>query len=317
MEKPTILLAAALPAATITELNDLFDVIALPADKGAIGPFLRERGAGVRGLALRKTVVDAAFLDALPALEVISSYSAGLDNLDVAHAKARGIRIENTSHILADDVANTAIGLVLAVTRDIVRADAYVRSGAWAKGGEYPLGRSVSRMKAGVVGLGAIGSAIAARLRALGAEVAYSGPSRKPVDLAYYADVAEMASACDLLVLTCPLSPATHHLVDAKVLENLGPRGFLVNVARGAVVDEQALVAALAADGIRGAALDVLEFEPEVPEALIAHPRVVLTPHIGSATEETRQAMADNVVDALARHFGIAGPRDRGGVRPA
>lgn len=309
MAKPRILYAAKLPAATRAELEALFDIVELPADEAAIPAFLRAQGVGIRGMALRKTRVDAAFLDALPALEVISSYSAGLDNLDVGHAQARGILVENTSHVLAQDVANAAIALILALTRDIVRADAYVRSGNWARNGDFPLGRSIGRMKVGVVGLGAIGAAIALRLQALGAEVSYSGPNRKPVDLPYHADVAELARDCELLVLTCPLTPATHHLVDARVFDNLGPRGLVVNVARGPVVDEAALISALAENRIAGAALDVFEHEPQVPQALIADPRVVLTPHIGSATQETRQAMADNVVDALARHFGIPGPR--------
>ncbi|WP_224101394.1 NAD(P)-dependent oxidoreductase [Paraburkholderia caribensis] len=224
---------------------------------------------------------------------------------------SHGIAIENTSHILAEDVANAAVGLALAVTRDFINADAFVRTGTWPAHGQYPLGRSISRMKVGIVGLGTIGSAIAKRLQAFGSKLAYFGPSRKPVDIPYYDDVVRLASDCDLLILTCPLSPATHHLVNAAVLDALGPRGYLVNISRGPVVDEAALIAALAQDGIAGAALDVFEHEPIVPEALIHDRRVVLTPHIGSATGETRRSMAENVVDTLARHFGLRGPRDR------
>jgi lactate dehydrogenase-like 2-hydroxyacid dehydrogenase len=309
MHKPIILKAADLPDWTTDELHALFTVLELPAQTAAAAAFLREHGAAIRGVALRKTKVDVALLDALPALEIISSYSAGLDNVDVPAVKARGIVLENTSHVLAEDVANTALGLALAVTRDLVNADAFVRSGKWPQDGHHSLGRSITRMRVGIVGLGAIGSAIARRLAAFGSHVAYFGPSQKPVDLPYHDDVTRLAAASDMLILTCPLSSATHHLVDAKVLDALGPQGFLVNISRGPVVDEEALIAALAANRIAGAALDVFEHEPEVPAALIDDTRLVLTPHIGSATEETRRGMAENVVDTLARHFRLAGPR--------
>lgn len=310
MQKPIILKAADLPDWTNVELNEIFTVLDLPKVPDEAATFLERHGHTVRGLALRKTRVDAAFLNMLPNLEIISSYSAGLDNVDLEATSARGIKIENTSHILADDVANAAIGLVLALTRGLVRADGYVRSGAWSEKVPYPLGRSVSRMKIGVVGLGTIGTLLAQRMQALGAQIAYFGPRRKPVDFVYYDDVKQMATNCDMLILTCPLTPATHHLVDADVIDALGPRGFLVNVARGSVVDEAALIAALARDAIAGAALDVFEHEPNVPEPLQNDARLVLTPHLGSATEETRRRMAENVVDTLARFFDVEGPRD-------
>ncbi|MGF7189926.1 lactate dehydrogenase-like 2-hydroxyacid dehydrogenase [Robbsia andropogonis] len=311
MTKPIILNAADLPEWTHDELNAYFSVRDLPRHADQVAAFLREHGRSIRGIALRKTKIDAAFLDAMPELEVISSYSAGLDNVDVAAAQARGIKIENTSHILAEDVANTAVALALAVTRRLVDADAFVRAGSWSEHVAFPLGRSISRMKVGVVGLGAIGSAVAKRLQELGAEVAYFGPNRKPVDLPYYDDIARLAADSDMLILTCPLSEATHHLVNARVITALGPRGYIVNVARGPVIDEKALVAAFANNALAGAALDVFEYEPSVPEAFIQDRRLVLAPHIGSGTEETRRAMAENVVDALARHFGVAGPRSK------
>ncbi|QGZ59708.1 2-hydroxyacid dehydrogenase [Paraburkholderia acidiphila] len=309
MAKPIILNAAELPERTEAELASLFTMLDLPKAPEEAAAFLAQHGASIRGIALRKTKIDAAFLDALPALEIIASYSAGLDNLDVRSAQARGIRIENASHVLAEDVANTAMGLALALTRDIVQADGYVRSGKWPEHGALPLGRSISRMNVGIVGLGMIGAAIAKRLKAFGSQVAYYGPNRKNVDLPYYDDVARLAADSDMLILTCPLTPQTHHLVNAAVIDALGPQGFLINIARGPVVDEKALIAALDEKRIAGAALDVFEHEPYVPQALIDNPRVVLTPHIGSATEETRTGMADNVVDMLASHFGIASPR--------
>lgn len=309
MVKPFILKAADLPDWADAELNELFIVLDLPKSPEAATAFLKEHGSMIRGIALRKTKIDATFLDAVPALEIISSYSAGLDNVDMEAAKARGITIENTSNVLAEDVVNAAIGLALAVTRGLVSADAYVRSGVWPQLGQYPLGRSISRMKIGVVGLGTIGSVLANRLQAFGSQVAYYGPTRKPVALPYYDNLEDLATDCEMLILTCPLSPATHHLVNARVINALGPRGFLVNISRGPVVDEAALIAALAANRIAGAALDVFEHEPVVPEQLRNDSRLVLTPHIGSGTEETRRGMAENVVDTLARHFGLEGPR--------
>lgn len=307
MTKPVILKAADLPAETEAELARLFTVLDLP-EQGR-DAFLDRHGAGVRGIALRKTLIDRAFLDRVPAVEIISSYSAGLDNVDVDDARRRGIRIANTSHVLAADVANAALGLAIAVTRDLVQADAFVRAGKWPQQPQYRLGRSISRMRVGVVGLGTIGQEVVRRVQATGAQVAYFGPNQKPVDIPYYDDLVALAAASDLLILTCPLTESTRHCVNAPVLDALGPDGFLVNVARGPVVDEAALIDVLARGGIAGAALDVFEHEPVVPQALIDDPRVVLAPHLGSGTVETRQAMADHVVDALAAHFGIAPPR--------
>jgi lactate dehydrogenase-like 2-hydroxyacid dehydrogenase len=308
-QKPSILKSAGLPDWTTEKLHQLFTVFELPADLEAAAALLRKHGRDVRGLALRKTKVDVELLNALPALEIISSYSAGLDNVDLLAVNARGIVIENTSHVLAEDVANTAIALALAVTRDLVNADAFVRSGKWPQNGHYSLGRSISSMRIGIVGLGGIGSAIARRLAAFGSSVAYYGPRRKPVDLPYYDDIVALAADSDMLILTCPLSFATHHLIGEKAIEALGPRGYLINISRGPVVDEKALIAAVATDRIAGAALDVFEHEPEVPIAFIDSPRLILTPHIGSATEETRRGMAENVVATLARHFGLTDQR--------
>ncbi|TMV81914.1 2-hydroxyacid dehydrogenase [Thioclava sp. BHET1] len=314
MQRPKVLKAAELPEQTVTELGQLFQRLDLPKDCSDARAFLTEHGPGIRGIALRKTKIDAAFLDLLPDLEIISSYSAGLDNVDVEEVRSRGIQLQNTSHILAEDVANTALALSLALTRDIVNADRYVRAGRWPQEGHYPLGRSISQMRVGIVALGAIGSAVARRLSVLGSDVVYYGPRRKAVALPYYDDLTLMAEASDVLILTCPLTPETRHLVDAQVLEALGPQGYLVNIARGPVVDELALIAALDGHKIAGAALDVFENEPEVPQSLRANPRVLVTPHIGSATEETRRGMAHFVVDSLAAHFGLPAPVRQGKV---
>lgn len=303
MTKPRILRAAAdLPASTVEDLVRLFDVVDLP-DADQVD-FLRQHGAGIRGVALRQARLDADMIAALPDLQVIATYSAGLDNIDVAAAKARGIVIANASRVLAAEVANTAVMLLLAVTRQLITADQFVRAGDWP-GGEFPLNRSIVGMKVGIVGLGAIGQATATRLQALGAQVAYAGPNRKPVDLPYHDNPRDLAEASDALVIACPLTDATRHSIDAGVLEALGPDGWLVNIGRGPVVDEAALIAALAGNRIAGAGLDVFEHEPDVPEALRRDPRVVLAPHYASGTHETRQAMADNIVASLAEHFGL------------
>jgi lactate dehydrogenase-like 2-hydroxyacid dehydrogenase len=203
---------------------------------------------------------------------------------------------------VADDVADFAVGLSIALLRGIVRGDEFVRGGRWGAG-EFPLGRSLGGLRAGVVGLGNIGAAIARRLEAMGCELAYFGRNRKPVDYRYFSDIGELAAWAGLLVVACPATPDTVRLIDARVLAALGKEGYLVNVSRGVVVDEQALIAALANHALAGAALDVFEREPAVPSELSADPRVVLTPHIGGATAETHQKLGANVLRILLEHF--------------
>ncbi len=300
----TILKAGAVPDWAVEELRKSFTVLELPTEHEAGAAFLQKHGKEVEGVALRHAQIDRAFLDATPNLRIISSYSAGLDNVDVAEAKARGIRIENTSRILAQDVANLALGLAIALTRNVVPGDKFVRSGRWPAEKQYRVGRSISHMQVGIAGLGTIGSEVARRLAVFGCDVAYFDPAPKVNDYAYYDDMEKMSADSDMLILTCPLLPSTHHLVNAKVLKALGPKGFLVNIARGPVVEEAALLACLAENGIAGAALDVFEFEPQVPEAFIKDERLLLTPHMGSATEETRHGMAQNVITTLVAYFG-------------
>ncbi|MCV3739195.1 2-hydroxyacid dehydrogenase [Rhizobium sp. TRM96647] len=299
----TILQAAHLPEKTERELQETFDIIRLPQDHDEGMRLLAEHGAKIRGVAVRHAHIDKAMLDTMPALEIISSYSAGLDGIDVEAARARGIEVHNTSKILAEDVADLAVALAVSVTRGTVRGHDFVRDGRWEQGGAFPLGRSLRSLKTGIIGLGHIGSAIARRLQVMGATVAYQGPRRKPVDLAYFETALELAAWADLLVVTCPATPETIGLVDRDVLDALGPDGFLVNIARGTIVDEAALVASLSRDGIAGAGLDVFDKEPHVPEALKNDPRVVLSPHMGSGTRETRQQMGDRMVEALLEHF--------------
>lgn len=310
MTRPPILRAAKLSDQTNAELEAAFEVHDLPADAARAAAFFEEIGPRLRGLALRKTQVDAALLDSLPDLEIISSYSAGLENVDLDAARARGIEIANTSHILADEVANLALGQILVVTRDIGNADRYVREGGWLEA-PYPLQVSLQGMEVGIVGFGQIGQALARRLQAVGARVRYSGPRRKPVDLPYHATPLELARACRLVVLTCPLTPETRGIADARFLEAIGPGGWVVNISRGAILDETALIEALQRDALAGAALDVFADEPKVPEALKRDPRVLLTPHIGSGTTQTRQRMGDAMVDALVAKLGTDTPPHR------
>jgi lactate dehydrogenase-like 2-hydroxyacid dehydrogenase len=234
---------------------------------------------------------DNALMSALPLLGVITINGVGVDKVDLPFAAARGVRVTTTPGVLTDDVADLAVGLVISLLRGIPPCDAYVRAGRWPQG-EWPLARKVTGRRFGILGLGHIGMAIAARLAAFGS-IAYCGPSRKPVSHDYFADPMELARHCDVLILACPATAQTRHLVNAEVLRALGPQGILVNVARGSVVDEAALIAALECGEIAGAALDVYEREPHVPAALCADPRVVLTPHVASATIEGRRAMAD------------------------
>ena len=255
------------------------------------------------------SLVPAALIAQLPALEVISVMGVGYDGVDLPAALERGVCVGHTPGVLNDDVADLALALMLAVSRGIVGADAHVRAGRWHTAGR-PLQRKMSGARLGLVGMGRIGRAIAQRALAFGMQVAYTSRQQK-VDLpwAFYADVAELAAWSDFLVLITPGGAGTRHLVDARVLAALGPKGYLINVARGSVVDEAALVQALANGTIAGAGLDVFEREPAVPEALWSMEQVVLTPHIGRATHETRQAMAALACDNLrARLAGQAMP---------
>lgn len=298
----TILRTMTLPDAANQQLEQAFTVIDLPADRAQAVRMLRERGAGVRGIAARRAALNADDFALLPNLEVIANFGAGVDGIDIATAERRGVLVRTGAAVVADDVADFATGISIALLRGIVRGDEFVRGGRWGAG-EFPLGRSLGGLKAGVVGLGNIGAAIARRLQAMGCELAYFGRNKKDVDYRYFADIGELAAWASLLVVACPATPDTVRLIDARVLSALGKHGYLVNVSRGVVVDEQALVAALAQDALAGAALDVFEREPSVPAALAADPRVVLTPHIGGATAETHQRLGANVVKVLVEHF--------------
>ena len=258
----------------------------------------------IRGIAgSGESKVPAGLIARLPALEIVSVLGVGYDGVDTDAAKARGVVVTHTPDVLNDEVADTAIGLMLCAARQLPAADRFVRRGDWPNG-PMPLTRKMSGARLGLVGMGRIGKAIAHRAAAFGMRIAYHARSAKPdVEHAYFADLEALAAESDFLVVITPGGAGTRHLVNAAVIEALGPKGILVNVARGTVVDQAALVEALASGRLGGAALDVFDGEPQVPQALIDLPHVVLTPHIGSATRETRQAMADLALNNLARHF--------------
>ena len=277
----------------------LFDVVrwdTLAADAQAA--FLRGRGAQVRAMATGGHIgCPPPLMAALPALGIIAINGVGVDKVDLAEAARRGIGVTNTPDVLTADVADLAIGLVIDLLRGIARGDLHVREGHWPSG-DRPLAHRVSGRKFGIVGLGRIGRATADRLAAFG-PVRYNGGSAKDAPYDFEPDLLALASWADVLLLTCPANAQTYRLIGKDVLDALGPQGFLVNVARGAVVDEAALIEALAQHRIAGAALDVFENEPYVPDALQQSEHVVLTPHVASATIECRKAMAEIVLGNL------------------
>lgn len=246
---------------------------------------------------------DAALMDALPDLKLIACQGVGLDKIDLKAAEARGITVAHTPDVLTEDTADFAIALIYAVSRNIVRADQFVRAGRWASGRMVP-SRRVSGKTCGIVGLGRIGETVGQKAAGLGLSVRYSGPREKVgAPYPFVADVAELARQSDFLVLTCPGGPATQNLVDAEVLDALGPDGILINISRGSVVDEPALIAALTDGRIAGAGLDVFAVEPQFNQAFLGFETVVLQPHYASVTFETRKAIIAKLQAAIATSF--------------
>lgn len=245
-----------------------------------------------------------ALMEKLPALKLVSSYGVGYDAINVPEAAARGVRVTNTPDVLNDAMAEITVGLMIALARRIPDAEAYTRAGDWAAKGNFPLTAELTGATAGIVGLGRIGKEIARRLVAMKMEVVYHGRNEQAGQpFRYFPSLTEMAKAVDWLVVITPGGPETKKLVNAEVLAALGPEGRLVNVSRGAVVDEAALVAALKTGALGGAALDVFEDEPRPHPELLAMPNTVLSPHQGSATVRTRAAMGQLVVDNIKAHL--------------
>ena len=247
--------------------------------------------------------IDPAIMASLINLKAISGYGVGYDAIDVAEAVRRGIVVTHTPNVLNEEVATTALLLLLACYREVLRDDAYVRSGAWQAIGNAPLTRSADNQTVGILGLGRIGQAIAQKLAPWNAEIVYHSRTKKDVFYTYYDNLTAMAKDCDVLICITPGGPSTDKLVNAEVMEALGPNGTLINVSRGSVVDETALIAALQSGTLGWAGLDVFEAEPTVPQALRDLPNTVLLPHVGSGTVETRAAMGALTVDNLLQHL--------------
>ena len=302
MKNPLLITGPMYPP-TLAELEQTYEAHRLwtAPDKAALVASLADRLTAVASS--NSGGIDAATIAKLPKLKTIAHFGVGYDTVDVAAARARNIAVTNTPDVLTEEVADLAVGLLLATIRRIPQGDRYVREGKWLKGA-MALTESLQGKTAGIIGAGRIGRAIARRLEAFGVKIAYQGPSRKS-DLAwpYFADPVALARECDVVVVACPGGEATKGLVSRAVIEALGPKGTLVNIARGSVVDEPALLEALQSGKLGSAGLDVFADEPRVPEGFLALENVVLQPHVASATHQTRKAMGQLVIDNLAAHF--------------
>ncbi|XP_045830234.1 glyoxylate/hydroxypyruvate/pyruvate reductase 2KGR-like [Trifolium pratense] len=303
MESIGVLLVAKVIPYLEQELNKRYNLFRI-WDYPQISQLLTQHATSIRAVVGRSNAgADSHLIDALPNLEIISSSSVGVDLIDINKCKEKGIRVTNTPDVLTDEVADLAIGLILTLLRKICESNRYVRSGNW-KCGDYKLTNKFSGKTVGIVGLGRIGTAIAKRSEAFNCSICYYSRTQKQESkYKYYPSVVELASNCDILVVACPLTKETHHIINREVINALGPKGFLVNIGRGKHVDEPELVSALLEGRLGGAGLDVFENEPHVPEELFELENVVLLPHVGSGTVETRTVMADLVLGNLEAHF--------------
>ena len=301
-----VLIYSRFPRAMMTRIGERFDLMDT-AGKPATEVFAPEQLAIVRALITAGgTKLGAAAMDQLPALGAIVCYGTGYDGVDVAAAASRGIAVGHSPGANAASVADIAVILMLAATRRLLAADNYVRSGDWAGAKPSPMMRPQAGMpgrKIGVYGMGEIGRKIAARVAAFEADVGYFSRSRHELPYQYFSSLEALAEWCSVLIIAVRAGADTHHIVNADILKRLGADGYVVNIARGSVIDQQALVAALADRSIAGAGLDVYEKEPHAPDALTAFPNVVLTPHVGGHTLESHVAMQDCVIANLEAFF--------------
>lgn len=264
---------------------------------------LVEVGPRIRGVLAGSRQIDGTFMDRLPNLQIIAGFGVGYDQIDAEAAAARDIVVTHTPDVLSDEVADVTIALLIGTVRRLNAAEDYLRAGKWASDGAFPLTASLRGRKAGIFGLGRIGKAICTRLQAMGLEVAYCGRTRQDVGLEYHEDIADLARACDLLILAAPGTDDTKGIVDAGILDALGPDGFLINIGRGSLVNEADLAAALQQGRIAGAGLDVFADEPHPLPALLDAPNTMLLPHVASASDHTRDAMGQLVVDNVTAWF--------------
>ena len=307
LSRITILVPGKLNQHAARRIDKTFEMVGLDsADPAKITP---ELAGKVRGIAAFGGI-SAAFMDALPKLEIVASFGVGYDSVDAAHAGKKAVMVTNTPDVLTEEVADTALGLLLNTVREFPCAENYLREGRWVKEGPYRLTPGTLRgRKAGIFGMGRIGQAIARRLEAFGLPVAYHN-RRKVEGLAYeyHPTLLSLAGAVDTLISVVPGGASTLKAVNAEVLKALGPNGVFVNIGRGSTVDEDALAAALKDGTIFAAGLDVFADEPNVPKALLDLPNASLLPHVGSASVHTRNAMADLVVDNLEAWFSKGQP---------
>ena len=301
--KPEVLLMGPMYPPTLESLDGAFTLHRLwqAPDRDAFLASVADRVTAAASTAFRG--MDAATIAKLPRLKVISHFGVGVDSVDVAAATARGVTVTNTPDVLTDDVADLALGLLIATVRRMCEGDRFVRAGKWPQG-PLALTDTLQKKKMGIIGMGRIGRAIAKRAEAFNLAIAYQGPNRK-ADLAHahYTDAVALAREVDFLVAACPGGEETKGVVSRAVLEALGPEGVVVNISRGSVIDEPAMVELLKSGKLGGAGLDVFDQEPKVPEGLLAMDNVVLQPHVGSATHPTRRAMGQLVIDNLALYF--------------
>ncbi|KAJ6695555.1 2-HYDROXYACID DEHYDROGENASE-RELATED [Salix koriyanagi] len=267
--------------------------------------FLSSHAKSVRALiCLYNTPLGAETLRLLPSLEFIVATSAGVDHIDLEECRGRGIIMTNASKAFAEDAADYAVALLIDVCRRISTADRYVRAGLWQVNRDYPLGFKLGRKRVGIVGLGRIGFEVGKRLEAFGCSIAYNSRQKKPsVPFSYHANVVDLAEDNDALILCCPLTEQTHHIINREVLEALGKEGVIINVGRGALIDEKLLVKFLSRGDIAGAGLDVFENEPDVPREVFELDNVVLSPHRAIFTPESLEALNELVFTNLKAFF--------------
>ena len=303
-----VLMPTAMPKHVVDALDggaDLVKLWTMPDPEAALAAVAGE----VRAIAVGGHLsVDGEYMARFPALELVSNFGVGYNNVDAAWAGQHGIIVTNTPDVLNEEVADTALGLLLATVRQLPAAERHLRAGHWLDG-PFPLTATLRGRTLGILGLGRIGKAIAKRAEAFGLAIVYHGRTAQPgVPYLYCPTVKALAEACDILMVIAPGGPETDKLVGADVLQALGPDGILINVARGSLVDEEALIAALSTRTILGAGLDVFADEPNVPEAMLQLDNAVLLPHVGSASAHTRAAMGQLVVDNILSWISGKGP---------
>jgi lactate dehydrogenase-like 2-hydroxyacid dehydrogenase len=309
LAKIDILVPGQLPEKTQETLEDRFAAVRIsePEELEHLAPDLLTKFRGIaRGAHF---AIPRALIERLPKLEIIANFGVGYDGISLKAAAERGVLVTNTPDVLTEEVADTALGLILMTVRELSAAERHLRDGKWVRDGNYPLTATLRDRTVGIVGLGRIGIAVARRLDAMQVPVVYH--TRRPradVGYRYFADLRAMAEAVDLLVVVIPGAPETKNLIDRDILAALGPSGILINMGRGTVVDEKALIEALQARTILAAGLDVFPDEPNVAPELIALDNTVLLPHVGSASVHTRNAMGQLVVDNLINWFDKGAP---------